>query len=150
MVSWSEFAAAAPEMAQRGAERFGVGVAYLATTAKDGAPRVHPVTPLIADWRLCAFIAVATPKYHNLRRDGRCALHAVLGQDDEEFVVTGRAVVANDWASRLLAAVEARKIGMTSKDDVLHEFHIERAHWAIWQGLGTPEIRVVRKHWPSS
>ena len=148
MVSWSEFAAAAPEMAQRGAERFGVGVAYLATTAKDGAPRVHPVTPLIADGRLCAFIAVATPKYHNLRRDGRCALHAVLGQDDEEFVVTGRAVVANDWASRLRAAAEARKIGMTSKDDVLHEFRIERAHWAIWEGLGTPEIRVVRKHWP--
>ena len=148
MVPWSEFAAAAPEMAQRGAERFGVGVAYLATTARDGAARVHPVVPLIAGGRLYAFVGVATPKYHNLRRDGRYALHAVLGHDDEEFVITGRAVVANDWASRLRAAVEARKIGMTSENDILHEFLIERAHWAIWQGLGTPNMRVVRKHWP--
>ncbi len=148
MVTWEEFARAAPELAERGARRFAVGVAYVATTGRHGAPRVHPVTPLIAGGRLVAFVAVHTAKYGNLRRDPRYALHAVLGENDEEFLVTGTAVPADDWATRLLAAAEAVKIGMTSKDDVLFEFHIERAHWAVWEGLGTPDIRKVSRRWP--
>lgn len=148
MATWGEFAVAAPEMAERGVERLGIGFAYIATVSKDGAPRVHPVTPLIAGGRLLAFLGKKTVKYSNLRRDGRYALHAVLGKDDEEFLVTGLAVVADDWASRLLAAREAVRIGMTSKDDVLFEFRIERAHWAVWEGLGTPDIRRNAKRWP--
>ena len=46
-------------------------------------------------------------KYRNLLRDPRYALHAVLGESDEEFLVSGRAAVADDWASRILAAAEA-------------------------------------------
>jgi hypothetical protein len=92
------------------------------------------MTPLIGGGRLLAFVAVHTVKYRNLLRDPRYALHAVLGESDEEFLVTGRAVVSDDWASRMAAAVEARRIGMTSRDDVLFEFYIERAHWAVWRG----------------
>ena len=147
MATWAEFASAAPEMAERGAKRFGIGVAYVATTSGDGAPRVHPMTPLVAGGRLLAFVAVHTVKYRNLLRDSRYALHAVLGESDEEFLVTGRAVVADDWASRILAAEAAQRIGMTSHDDVLFEFHIERAHWAVWDGLGTPDISRGAKSW---
>ena len=147
MATWGEFARAAPEIAERGAHRLAVGVAYIATTARDGAPRVHPVTPLIGAGRLLVFVATHTVKYPNLRRDARYALHALPGKDDEEFLVTGRAVVADDWASRILAAAEARRIGMTSKDDVLFELHIERAHWAVWDGLGTPDIRRTAERW---
>ena len=45
LVPWGEFADAAPGLAERGARLFGVGVAYIATTAKDSSPRVHPFTP---------------------------------------------------------------------------------------------------------
>jgi hypothetical protein len=148
MAAWAEFVAAAPELSERGAERFGHGVAWLATASADGRPYVHPVTPLIAGGRLFVFVALGTPKERNLRRDGRYAMHAVLGQDDEEFLIAGRAVVADDTASRALAKAAADAIGMTSKDDVLMEFLIERAHWAVWEGLGTPAIRRVAKRWP--
>ena len=147
MATWAEFAAAAPETAERGARRLGIGYAFIATTGRDGAPRVHPVTPLIAGGRLFVFVAVDSVKYSNLLRDPRYALHAVLGESDEEFLITGRAAVSDDWASRMLAAAAARAIGMTSRDDVLFEFHIERAHWAVWDGLGTPDISRRAKRW---
>ena len=148
MATWGEFTKASPDLAERGAKRLGIGVALIGTVTRDGAPRVHPVTPLIAGGRLFVFVAVHTVKYANLRRDDRYALHAVPGKDDEEFLLIGRAVVADDWASGILAASAAREIGMTSKDHVLFELHIERAHWAVWEGLGTPEIRRVAKRWP--
>ena len=147
MATWAEFAAAAPETAERGAKRLAIGFAYIATVSRDGSPRVHPMTPLIGGGRLLAFVAVHTVKYRNLLRDPRYALHAVLGKSDEEFLITGRAVVSDDWASRMAAAVEARRIGMTSRDDVLFEFYIERAHWAVWDGLGTPNISRRAKSW---
>ena len=147
MATWAEFAKAAPEMAERGAQRLAIGYAFIATTSRDGSPRVHPMTPLVGGGRLLAFVAVHTVKYRNLLRDPRYALHAVLGESDEEFLITGRAVVSDDWASRILAAAEAVRIGMTSRDDVLFEFHIERAHWAVWEGLGTPDISRGAKSW---
>lgn len=123
-------------------------MAYIATTGQDGRPFVHPVTPLIAGGRLFVFVALGTPKERNLRRDGRYAMHAILGKDDEEFAINGRAVVSDDPASRALAHEAAQAIGMTTKNDVLMEFMVERAHWAIWEGLGTPDIRRNARRWP--
>ena len=71
----------------------------------------------------------------------------MLGESDEEFMIVGRAVTSDDWATRMQAAVAARRINMTSKNDVAFEFMIERAHWAIWEGLGTPDIHRVAKKW---
>jgi len=45
------------------------------------------------------------------------------------------------------AAVEARKINMTSRNHVPFEFMVERVHWAIWEGLGTPDIRRRAERW---
>jgi len=147
MATWGEFASVAPDLAERGGRRLSVGVAYIATTAKDGSPRVHPFTPLIGGGRLLAFVAKHTVKYGNLLRDPRCAIHAVLGTDDEEFLIVGRAVLSDDWATQMQGAVEARKINMTSRNHAAFEFMLERAHWAVWEGLGTPEIRRVAKAW---
>ena len=147
MATWAQFAEAAPEVAARGATRFGMGIAYLATTGRDGRPHLHPVTPLIAEGRLFVFVALGTPKERNLRRDGRYAMHAVLGENDEEFMIAGRAVIADNAESRAAAYRAAEAIGMTTKNDVLMEFLIERAHWAVWEGLGTPNIRRIAKRW---
>jgi hypothetical protein len=148
--SWGEFADAAPEVAARGAELLGMGVAFIATTARDGSARVHPFTPLIHEGRLLALIGTHTAKYGNLVRDGRYSIHAMLGESDEEFLIRGRAVESDDWATRMGAAIEAKKINMTSKNDVAFEFMIEFAHWAIWRGLGTPEIRRDAKTWQTA
>jgi hypothetical protein len=147
LATWGEFADAAPSLAERAARLLSVGVAYIATTAKDGSPRVHPFTPLIGGGRLLSFIAIHTVKYGSLLRDPRYAIHAMLGKDDEEFMIIGRAVVSDDWATSMLAAVEARKINMTSKDHVPFEFMIDRVHWAVWEGLGTPDISRRAERW---
>ena len=149
MATWAEFAAVAPHLAERGGRLLGVGVAYIATTARDGSPRAHPFTPLVGGGRLLAFIAKHTVKYGNLLRDPRCAIHAVLGDNDEEFLVIGRAVLSDDWATQMQGAVEARKINMTSRNHAPFEFMVERAHWAVWEGLGTPDIRRVAESWPA-
>src|SRR5205814_2633966 len=52
--------------------QFGIGLAFLATVRTDGAPRVHPVCPVISDAGLHVLI-VAGPKRQDLRRDGRYA-----------------------------------------------------------------------------
>jgi len=51
VATWAEFAAAAPETAERGTARLTIGYAFIATTARNGSPRVHPMTPLIAGGR---------------------------------------------------------------------------------------------------
>jgi len=55
MISWPGFAAAAPELAELGRgllTQFGVSLGFLATVRRDGAPRLHPVCPVLSDERL--------------------------------------------------------------------------------------------------
>ena len=59
MVTWSEFENDAPDMAEAGKKllyQFGVGLGFLATLRKDGAPRLHPICPTVVDGRLYALI----------------------------------------------------------------------------------------------
>jgi hypothetical protein len=61
VTTWAEFAQQAPALAAFGAARFGSGVAYLATLWPDGSPRVHPVTPIVAE-QLFLFMEPTSPK----------------------------------------------------------------------------------------
>src|SRR5215510_2111058 len=73
MTSWSEFEAREPEMAAAGKKllyQFGVGLAFLATVRKDGAPRLHPICPTVVDGDLYALILPVSPKCGDLKRDG--------------------------------------------------------------------------------
>jgi hypothetical protein len=149
VVAWGEFAAAAPDIAARGGRLLSGGVAFIGTVTRDGAPRVAPFTPLICDDRLVALLGKHTVKYQCLLRDPRCSIHAVLGPDDEEFMMIGRAHISDDWSTRIRAAIEARKINMTSNNDVAFEFRIGFAHWAKWLGLGTPDIHRIHESWRS-
>ena len=99
---------------------------------------------------MLAFVGKHTVKYRNLLREPRCSIHAMLGKDDEEFMIIGRAGVSDDWETRMQAAIEARRINMTSTNDVAFEFIVERVHWAIWEGLGTPDIRRRAERWEAS
>src|SRR2546427_7238866 len=79
MTTWGEFAAAAPELAAFGEERFRAAeVAYLATVRADGSPRVHPFTPILCDGRLFAFMEPTSPKGHDLRREPRYSIHSLV------------------------------------------------------------------------
>jgi hypothetical protein len=103
MLTWRQFQAVQPELAQAGRElfyQFGVGLAFLATVRLDGGPRVHPVCPVITDDGLYGFI-VPGPKLGDLRRDGRYAMHCYPCEHNEDaFYVTGVASEADDAALR--------------------------------------------------
>src|SRR5207247_10768387 len=103
MVTWKEFAASAPALAEAGRSllnQFGVGLAFLATVRKDGAPRLHPVCPVLSDGGLFVLITPTSPKRHDLARDGRYALQTFPQPKpgSDEFYVTGSARAVDDAA----------------------------------------------------
>ena len=138
MASWGEFAAAEPEMAARGKHLFtqyGLGLAFIATTAADGSPRLHPITIAVTDDELYAFI-VPGPKQHDLQRDGRYAMHAMQPEDiEDEFVVMGRAQLADtpDNRAKALASYHQQN---AAEDWLLFRFDIERAMLATYDYRG--------------
>jgi hypothetical protein len=103
MLTWGEFMDLQPELAAAGRGlvcQFGVALAFLGTTRKDGAPRVHPIAPQFVDAGLYTFITPSL-KRGDLLRDGRDALHSYPRPNDEDaFYITGRAVLVDDEAAR--------------------------------------------------
>jgi tRNA-Thr(GGU) m(6)t(6)A37 methyltransferase TsaA len=106
-VTWGDFAAAAPALAQFGADRLLSPPAYLATVRAGGAPRVHPVTPIIGDGRLFLFMEPTSPKGRDLRERPMFALHNGVPDtagSGGEFAVNGRAASVTDPDRRAAAA----------------------------------------------
>lgn len=146
MASWDEFSRAAPDLAEFGAALFRQhGIAYLATVRPDGGPRLHPITPIFAQGRLYAAIGPDSPKLRDLRRDGRYALHAPLGESDAEFVVRGRATEVVDGPTRA-RAIAAASFAVVH-GEVLFEFAIELALTTVWENVGQPDTRPIRRRW---
>ena len=75
MTTWGAFAADEPELAVFAAERIRAAPSYLATVRASGAPRVHPVTPIVADAGLYVFMEPTSPKAADLLERRWFALH---------------------------------------------------------------------------
>jgi len=138
MVSWSQFEAGAPQIADAGRRlihQHGIGLAYLATLRKDGAPRLHPICPTVFEGGLYALIG-PTHKQRDLLRDGRFALHSFpCPEVDDEFLVMGRARMIDDQSLRSRVLADLKSKGMTStEDELLFEFRIDRAMHAAYNG----------------
>lgn len=146
-MSWKNLEGADPELAAFGASRFRSGVAYLATLRGDGAPRVHPVTPIVGEGRLFLFMEPTSPKGHDLRRDGRYALHSsVSGSSGAsgEFLVSGQARVVSDPAERALAA---RQASYEPADRyILFELSAMSASSTVYNDTGEP----IRRRWKTA
>jgi hypothetical protein len=101
--TWGRFEREEHDMARVGREllyQHGVGLAFLATTRASGAPRVHPVCPVINGDGLYAFV-IPSPKRSDLLRDGRYALHSFPSPENEDaFCITGVAQPCDDAALR--------------------------------------------------
>jgi Pyridoxamine 5'-phosphate oxidase len=142
-MSWKALSDARPEMAEFGGRRLAGKVAYLATLREDGAPRVHPVTPIVGEGRLFFFVEPTSPKALDLRRDPRCALHASVAAahaGDGEFEVFGRARPVESAELRETAA----RIAPFAPDAraALYEIDVERASSTVYV-----EARASREEW---
>jgi hypothetical protein len=128
MARWSEFATAAPRLADVVyglLHQYGPGLGYLATVRADGGPRVHPVSPVVYGGGLYCFI-IASPKRRDLERDGRYALHSFPPDSSEdEAYIAGRAVRVTE--AKLVARLAHEMRAEPRVDWRLYEFTIEVA-----------------------
>jgi hypothetical protein len=118
MATWQEFASVRPELAAHGKRMlqlgrdhgdFEGGLGYLATVSKAGSPRVHPISPVLVDGQLYAFVLRRSPKRTDLLDNGRYALHSFpypLSEQwtDAEFYLAGRARLVDDPSIRQAVA----------------------------------------------
>jgi hypothetical protein len=146
MITWTDFSRRQPALADAGRRQFyqfGIGLAFLATVRPDGAPRVHPVCPVISDAGLHLLI-LAGPKRQDLRRDGRYALHSETcppPRQDDGFSLAGRAREVTDAATRRVVRARVRaerdgKVWPSFGEDAIFELGIERALLTLTEAGG--------------
>ena len=142
-MSWETLEKQDPELAAFGSERLNGKVAYLATIRKDGAPRVHPMTPIIGEGHLFVFMEPTSPKGRDLQRDGRYAIHCAVNDTsgaNGEFIITGQARMIDAPELRTLAV---RFASYTPADRyILFEFEVDGAVSTIYPG-----DQPVRRIW---
>ncbi len=142
-MSWKIFESRAPEIAEFGKTRLHGKVAYLATIRKDGSPRVHPFTPIIGEGHFFVFMEPTSPKGHDLRRDGRFAVHCSVSDtsgESGEVMLAGKAKFIEDPAWRELAIRICPY--KPAERYILFEFDIESAMTTEY-----PNGEPVRRHW---
>jgi hypothetical protein len=128
-------------------------IAFLATTRPDGSARLHPFCPILAGGRLLAAIPRSSPKGNDLRREPRCAIHALPGPQDDELSIRARAREAgSDPGLRAAALAVVNRSGVggmieTVSNDPIFEFDILRVDAARWLDIGQPGTRPVRQTW---
>lgn len=147
-VSWADFKRSRPDLAGRGAElikRHGVGLGFIATVRPDGGPRVHPCCPAITDTGLYVFVVDRSPKYRDLLRDPRYALHAFPADQDEEFYVAGAAARIDD--ASVWEAVVATHHYRPREDERLFELRIDRALHTTWTNWAQPDTKPNYTRW---
>ena len=150
MVTWTQFAAAEPDLAETGRSllnQFRVGLAFLATVRKDGAPRLHPVCPVLSGGGLFVLIPPTSPKRYDLQRDGRYALQTFPQPKpgSDEFYVAGKAVLIDDATTR--AAILRDAAHMADASEIAFELRVDRVMHTRWEHVLTPQMRPVHRKW---
>jgi hypothetical protein len=139
VTTWGEFKAAHPALAEFGAERLGHPPAYLATVRADGAPRVHPVTPVIGADHLFVFMEPTSPKGNDLRERGQYALHNGVPDTNGtggEFIVSGTGNLVDDEELRAVAVSSASY--SPNARYILFELHVTEARCNGYGDIALP------------
>ena len=153
MKPWNDFCIEEPEIAETGKKLLfqshaHVGLAFLATLRKDGAPRLHPVSLVFSNSHLYVLIPPTSPKCTDLKRDGRYAMQAfppLKNEENEEFYLAGRAECIRDLTiiQALIADTEIR----VDEGEVLFELLLDRAMYTKLVNRGSPDEHPLHKKW---
>lgn len=159
MATWQDFASSAPALAAEAKKNLyevGIGLGFLATVRADGAPRVHPVCPIVSDVGLHVLI-VSGPKQRDLRRDGRYALHTETcppPNHEDGCMLTGRAAEILDSGVRQVLldhlALERQTDAPwpTVQDDALFELTIDTC--LLMRTAGSEDLPAGPTIWKST
>jgi hypothetical protein len=145
---WQQLVAQSPALAATGRRLLyrggNVAAGYLATVAPDGGPRVHPVFPVLTSDDLWLFIVNISPKYRDLIRNERYALHSLpTASGSEELHLRGLAQEISDGPTKnkVVAATQSRQ--GTADFESLFRLSLTSVLVTEWENWGTSEA------WPS-
>jgi hypothetical protein len=134
LASWRDVELGAPELARLGLARLtSARVALLGTLRRDGAPRISPIEPCIAQGQLLIGAMAWTAKASDLRRDPRYALQsAVTGPDtaEGELKLYGPAMQASQ--DLRAAAADAWWLTLAPEKAIVFTLQIAKAVFIAW------------------
>ena len=156
MKSWNDFSNEEPEIATLGKKllfrsREHIGLAFIATLRKDGAPRLHPISVIISKGHLYVVIPSTSPKCADLTRDGRYAIQAFppsCNEEPEEFYLAGCAKRITDLVIRKALTDDTRVA--VEEHEALFELFLERVMYTKAMHRDLPDERPIHRKWKAS
>ncbi|QFU88088.1 pyridoxamine 5'-phosphate oxidase family protein [Amycolatopsis sp. YIM 10] len=137
--SWKQFETEAPELAKRVHARFTAEKSHvLATLRRDGSPRVSGSEVEFRDGELVLGSMLDAMKARDLRRDGRCAIHAYPGDPEN-----GGDVKVSGVAEELPGGEDAHLFRVALTDVVLTWVEDNALKVETWWP-GRPRVRFER------
>lgn len=149
---WIDLERESPELSASGLRLLYQGSetasAFLATVAPDRGPRVHPIFPVVASGDLWLFIVNISPKYRDLTRNQRFALHSLpTPEGGEEFYVRGRAIEVTDAQTRAgIVSATGQRQGR-SDFEALFRCELSSVLYTKWDNWGTSEAWPNYRKW---
>lgn len=155
MVSWSDLAAAHPDLAERARRIFDRHRhKTLATLRRDGSPRISGIEARFADGELWLGMMPGSRKAVDLQRDPRMSLHSASEEPDDDdptlwapdAKVAGRAVEVTDPAAfRRLAELEGADVEAAEAGSY-HLFRVDVTE-VVTVGVGDPPDHLLVDFW---
>jgi hypothetical protein len=144
MASWSEFAAAAPALAERVQERFDAHKhKTMATLRKDGSPRISGTECRFEDGELWIGSMWKAVKALDLQRDPRYAIHSAT-EDPENWA--GEAKLAGTATEVVDEAEISKRNGEAAASGPSHLFRLDITE-ASTVGLNEEKTKLVIEVW---
>ncbi|PZS14051.1 MAG: pyridoxamine 5'-phosphate oxidase [Pseudonocardiales bacterium] len=139
MTSWTDFAAAQPELAGRVRQCFAIRKhSTVATLRRDGSPRISGTEVDFTDDGLYLGMMPGSLKALDLRRDPRLALHCPTEDTPQND--------SSSWVGDAKIAGRATEVSDRTRRDEAHRFAIDVLE-VVHTTVGTPADHLVIVSW---
>jgi hypothetical protein len=139
MTSWTDFAAAEPELDRCVRQCFAIRKhATVATLRRDGSPRISGIEVDFADDGLYLGMMPGSGKAADLRRDPRLALHCPTADPPQED--------PSSWLGEAKLAGRAIEVSDPAPDDDAHRFLVDVLE-VVHTTIGSPANHLVITSW---
>jgi Pyridoxamine 5'-phosphate oxidase len=163
VLRWSDFAQAAPEVAEPVRELLERhGFVFAATIRRDGSPRISAVEAHLVEGELMLVMIEGTLKARDLLRDPRIVLNAPIfdpADPKAEFKLRGRVVAIDDRTQREATAAAIASASGWRPPSTWHYFAVRvddvaHLHWDagaldMWHWTQSRGTRRVRRPAPA-